>query len=207
MPRVQQIILCLLAALALNVVVASAASASPAWWVKGKLLALGATEPMAETTEVTEPFLVKTALGSVECKSVNINTGLIEGEAKAAVKALDVGECVYLKRPNCKVLPITTEPLSITLEGELKHLKLNFKPTTPGTFMTVNFSGAECPVTSLTFEGSMACNYPNVETEATSHLEEFTATSGTKLNDGIEKVELKGLDRFWLASGKEWSAH
>ncbi|HEY1833320.1 MAG TPA: hypothetical protein VGG08_02690 [Solirubrobacteraceae bacterium] len=207
MSRVKRITLLLFAGLAFNAVIASAASASPAWWVNGKLLAAGAKEAIAEATEVTEPFVVKSALGSVECKSLKDVEGFIEGESKAGVKALDVGECVFLKRPGCTVLPITTEPLSIALEGELGHLKLKFKPATGTKVMTVNFSGSECPAPSLMFSGVMACNYPSVETEATSHLEEFTATSGTKLSNGIENVELKGLDRFRLASGKLWSAH
>jgi hypothetical protein len=211
MSGAKRVILCLLTALAVNAAVASAASASPAWWVMGKALATGATDLLAEATEVVEPFVVKeVATGeAVECKSVKIDEGFIEGESKAAVKALLVGECSYLTKPSCKVLPITTKPLSITLEGEPKALKLNFKPTTGTEVATVEFSGAGCP-SMVVLKGTMACNYPGVETEAVSHLLEFTANSGTTLlsnfGSGFKKAELKGLDRFWLASEKDWSA-
>jgi hypothetical protein len=212
MSRLKRITLCLLAILALCAIVSSTASAaSPAWWVSGKLLASGSTEPVAEATEVKTPFTITSVAESGECKAVKIETGDIEGEKKAAVHALVFSECVDLTEPTkCAIANFSTKPLSITLEGTKGNLKLNFKPTAGEEVMTMKVSnkGEQTCNVAGTFHitGTMACTYPNVETEAERHDLLFSATSGSKLKIGTIEVELAGEDLFWLASKANWSA-
>jgi hypothetical protein len=209
MTRAKQILLCLLVCLALGAAGAPAASAaSPAWWVEGSPLASGATEAIAETTEVLRPFVVRVSSFSVECRLVKVKSGVIEGENKAGVKAL-VAEGCSTSVPGCTIAgsTIETKPLSILLEGSRGALKLNFKPVPGPEMETVNFTGSGCALGRQVIDGTMACDYPEVETEKTSHLLEFTSTSGSKLETSTKlAAELSGLDSFWLSLPKKWSA-
>jgi hypothetical protein len=206
---IKQVALCLLAVFALSAIVASAASAaSPAWWVEGSLLAAGKTEAVAETTTVAENFVVQDHSFGVECTSVQLEKTSIEGEKTAKLEAIVLKGCKDLTQPHCEVATIKTNPLTATLEGTTGHFKLNFKPTTKGEPVeTVHFSGSECTFSSIVLHGSMACNYPKVESEAVIHELEFTASSGSKLEALGEEVELRGFDDFWLKSEKKWSVH
>jgi hypothetical protein len=205
---IKQITLCLLAVFALSAVLASAASAaSPAWWVEGSLLAAGKTEAVAETTTVAENFVVKDKSFGVECTSVQLEKTSIEGEKTAKLEAIVLKGCKDLTQSHCEVATIKTNPLTATLEGTSEHFKLNFKPTKGESVATVHFSGSECTFSSIVLHGSMACNYPKVESEAVIHELEFTASSGSKLEALGEEVELRGFDDFWLKSEKKWSVH
>jgi hypothetical protein len=209
MMRVKQIVLCLLVCSMLGVVgVSSASAASPAWWIEGSPLASGKTEAIAETTEVVKPFVVKSSGYSVECKSAKAKSAFIEGEKKAQAKALVFGGCSTTV-PGCSIAASTieTKPLSILLEGSKGAFKLNFKPVTGTEMETVTFTGSGCILGSETIDGTMACNYPEVETEKIAHLLEFTSTSGSKLETSLgAAAELSGLDSFWLGLPWRWSA-
>jgi hypothetical protein len=206
MAHLKSVSVCVLATLICGSAFVASASAAPAFWVEGKLLATGSTEAIAEKTEVVRPFVVSAAGGSAECRVARASSALIEGENKAAARALIFEEC-STSQENCKVVsPITTKPLTILLEGTSGALKLNFKPASGNIIETVEFSGSGCKARRLVLEGSMACNYPGVETEATDHLLEFSAGSGSRLEVAGKPAELSGLDKFWLASKKLWAA-
>jgi hypothetical protein len=206
--QVKRIVLCVLAMLALSAVVASTASAaSPAWWVTGKILKTGEKEAVAETTKVTTAFAIKGSGFGVQCPSVKLEKAYIEGENTGAVNSIVTSGCTDTAQPTCKVEnPINMKPLSVLLEGNTKSLKLNFTPITGKEVATINVSGSECGPTKIVLEGTMACNYPGVETEATEHELEFTAGSGSTLKALGKTAELTGVDRFWLTSGLKWSA-
>jgi hypothetical protein len=214
MSRAKWITLCLLAILALCAIVSSAASAaSPAWWVNGKLLAVGETAAVAETTEVTTAFTVKSTVVSGECKAVKVKTGDIEGEKQAAVNSLVFSECVDLTEPTkCTTTGFSTKPLSIALEGTTGNLKLKFKPTSGVEVFTIivsNKTGQICHVAgTFHVDGTMACTYPKVETEAEKHELVFSAASGSKLTvaEGELPLELAGNVLFWLFPKLGWSA-
>jgi hypothetical protein len=204
---------CLLAVLALSAVVASSATAaSPEWWIAGSPLKAKATAAVAETTNVTIPFSIKTSLVAWECGAIAVPNAFIEGEKTARLKAIVFKNCKVTGTSGCTV-PSTeeTHPLTATLEGTTKNYKLDFAPTTKKVLSEVTFSGTHCAVTDgeeerlLPVEGSMACNYPGVETESVDHLLEFTATSGSLLKLAGEEATFTGLDEFWLASKSKWS--
>ncbi|HEY3829325.1 MAG TPA: hypothetical protein VGL57_09025 [Solirubrobacteraceae bacterium] len=192
----------------LGAVAASAASAaSPAWWVAGTLLK--GTEAISETTTVTKAFSITANSYGVECGSVALEGASIEAEKTAKFKAIAFGGCKVLESSSCTVpTTIKTEPLTATLEGTTGHFKLNFAPTTMGKpLVVIKFSGAKCALETATLTGTMACNYPGVETEAIIHELEFTATSGSHLKEGSLEVKLAGIDDFWLTPEKKWSVH
>jgi hypothetical protein len=206
MSRVKKLTSCLVAVLALAAISASAASAaSPAWWVAGNPLATGATEAVAETTTVTEPFVIKAPGFKMECKSVKLEKGSIEGE-KTGNAVIIVTNCEVTTQPACIVGTITTKPLKLLLKGTSPNFKLNFEPVSGTEVATVHYSGSGCTLpASVVIAGSMQCNYPGVETEATEHVLEFTTGSGSKLELGGVSITFSGIDRFWLASNKKWS--
>jgi hypothetical protein len=198
--------MCLFVALTLGAVLASTAAAtSPAWFVAGKTLKTGEKEAVADTTSVKTAFVIKGSGFGVECKTVQLEKSSLEGENKGAATIVD-SHCTDITQEDCAVATIKTRPLSVLLEGTVKSLKLNFSPTTGKEVTTVNLSGGGCTLTEVRLEGTMACNYPGVETEAFEHELEFTAGSGTKLKAFGLVAEFTGLDGFWLASGKKWSA-
>lgn len=205
MSRIKRVALCALAAFTLSAIFASAASAaSPAWLVAGSPLATGETEAIAETTEVTRPFVIATALRAIECPSVKFEEAYIEGEKTRKEKAIILEGCTVPTQPSCTVATIKTKPLTATLEGTVGNYKLNFKPTSGTEVATITFSGSGCSG-SFVITGSMACDYPEVEEEKQKHILQFTASSGSKLKRGTEEVTLSGEDVFWLSSWKKWS--
>jgi hypothetical protein len=204
--RFKRIAPCLLVALALSAAVASAASAaSPAWWVAGTVLKAGEQQALAEATTVTEAFVIKTTKGTVKCPSLRLEKSLIEGEKARSDHAMILEGCQDVTQPSCTVGTIKFKPLSSVLEGETGKLKLNFKPTSGEEVTTITISGSGCEAT-IPITGTMACNYPGVETEAVSHKLEFTASSGSKLKAFGSEAELKGNVTFKLVSEKMWSA-
>jgi len=209
MSRSKRIELCLLVVFALCALTAPAASAaSPAWWVNGSLLGLGATDAVAEATTVKTAFTIKSTVVSGECKVIKVKEGDIEGEKKAAVQSLVFSECVDLTDPtHCFTTGFSTKPLSIALEGTKGNLKLKFKPTTGTEVFTITVTGSSCThAGTFHVTGTMTCTYPNVETEAERHELLFTNTSGSKLEVSGVELELVGDDLFWLSSKLNWSA-
>lgn len=194
-----------LAMLLLGAVTASAASASsPAWIVEGKALAPGATEAIAESTKVTQVFSIKSGSFGVECPDMSLPESLIEGESTRKDKSFRMESCTVIGAPKCVAPTIALEPLTSTLEGTEGHYKLFFKPTSGTTVAKIKFSGSECVLGTVTITGTMACEYPKVESPGKNHVLEFSLTSGTALKHGSENVTLTGDDEFWLTSGKEW---
>jgi hypothetical protein len=201
---------CLLAMLVLSAIAASSAAAeSPAWWITGSLLKAKSTAAIAETTTVTTPFSVTTPAVGFQCGAIAAESAFIEGEKTAKGKSIVFKTCKITKPTTCSI-PATDEtlPLTATLEGTSKHFKLNFAPTTGKTLADIDFEGIECSIAGQKpLEGTMACNYPGVETESVDHLLEFTATSGSLLKLTGEEAVFTGLDEFWLASKSKWSVH
>lgn len=209
MLSVKGITLCIVAMLMLSAVAATAASAaSPAWWVAKSQLKTGAKEAVANTTKVNKPFVIEGGPIKVECTSIALEEAVIEGENTGHEHAIVFKGCEDVTQKPCTVISTTSDPLKETLEGKTGSFKLNFEPTSGKEVGTVILSGSGCTATKLILVGSMACEYPNVETEAFAHVLDFTLTSGTKLEAlglGI-KVKLTGENEFWLASEKLWSA-
>jgi hypothetical protein len=210
MSSLRRTITCLLAMLALSAVAASsAAAASPAWWVTGSLLKEKSTAAIAETTTVITTFSFTTPTVGLQCGAISAESAFIEGEKTAKAKSIVFKNCKAIKPTTCSI-PASDEtlPLTATLEGTSKHFKLNFAPTTGKVLAEIEFSGASCSLTGIkALEGTMACNYPGVETESVDHLLEFTATSGSLLKLVGEEAVFTGLDEFWLVSKSKWSVH
>jgi hypothetical protein len=205
---IRRTITCLLAMLVLSVVVASsAAAASPAWWITGTLLKAKSTAAVAETTTVTTPFSIKTSFIGFECGAIAVQDAFIEGEKTAKGNSIVFKNCKVTSTPSCTIpSTIETLPLTATLEGTSKNFKLNFAPTTGKVLAEIEFSGTMCSLAGeRPLEGTMACNYPGVETESVNHLLEFTATSGSTLKLGVEGADFAGIDEFWLSSKSKWS--
>jgi hypothetical protein len=197
--------LSLLGVLALNAIAASAASASPEWWVAGKLL-LG-TAALAENTNVTKPLRMETSTVTFECKKVKIKTGLIQSPDKRDEKAEVFEECVVISAPKCSIATTETKPLRATLETVGETIKLKFEPQTGTEIATVDIRGAECSLAGeYLFSGTMVCNYPEVESESTEHPLEFTPLSGSKVKLNAPPALFSGTDKVLLAFGSKWSA-
>lgn len=172
--RIKHIALCLLAMFVLAALAAASASAaSPAWWVEKNPLGSKATKVLAEATEVTTPFSIKGPSLDIECNSVQLPTSAIEGEKNGRVNLVVKG-CKDLTQPGCTIATIKSTPLNITLGGTTGAFKLTFVPVKGVLVATVEVSGKGCGPTSIPVDGTMACNYPNVEVEATRHELEFT---------------------------------
>jgi hypothetical protein len=205
---IKRIILPLLAISMLSATFASAASAaSPAWWRAGSPLKTGETAAIAETTEVATPFRVEIGSYGIQCDSVRLEGTFLEGEKTGKGHSIVLSGCTDLTQPSCEVATIKSAPLSLVLEGEkTEKFKLNFKPTSGTEVATVKISGSSCSFSKIVLTGSMACNYPKVETEARVHELEFTTSSGTNLKaEGTLEAKFTGLDDFWLVSEKNWS--
>jgi hypothetical protein len=199
----------MLAMLVLGAVFASSASATtPQWFVAGSPLGIGATEPLAESTTVTETFSIKpqTVNVKLECKSMSLPKSAIKGERTREDNPIKLGNCTFTGPANCTgPSSLSLEPLTSTLEGTSGSFKLKFKPTSGETVMTINISGTGCALAGeFVIKGTMSCNYPGVETETKNHVLEFSLSSGSELKHGSEKVNLTGKDEFWLTSGKSW---
>jgi hypothetical protein len=203
MSWIRRIALCGLAVLALGGFAASAASAaSPAWWVNGKPLAPKATEPIAETTEVSTAFVIKAGAIAIECTGIRLEKSNIEGEKAANLGAIRFEGCKESGAPGCTVSSFSTNALKATLGGAAKAFKLTFESAKGGPVATIKPTGEKCSTIELT--GIMACNYPNVEAAAVVHELEFTNTSGSKLKALGVEAKLTGIDKFRLASGLTW---
>jgi hypothetical protein len=205
--RIKRIALCSFTLLALAALATSSASAaSPSWWVEGKLLEAKTAKVLAETTEVTTPFVIKATSFDVECNSVQLPKSFIEGEKTGQVN-LTIKGCKDVTQPACTIATIKSGPLNITLGGAMGAFKLTFAPAKGELVATIEASGKGCSSTSIPLTGTMACNYPKVETEATRHDLEFTTGSGTKLQFLKEEVTVAGNDMFWLEGAPEpkWS--
>jgi hypothetical protein len=214
MSHIRRALLSLFAALALGGLLAQASwASSPAWYVEGTQLASSAKEAIAETTKVSTPFTIDAAGQEGKCSAIRVEGGDIEGEKGGAAKAIVFSECEDVTQKGCKISPITTTPLKLTLEGEKSNIKLRFTPTagSEAEIATISLSG-ECSVRSITLKGSMACNYPKIEEERVVHVLEFTAGSGSKLTyksgSMTGAATLTGIDEYWLAAKeRKFSAH
>jgi hypothetical protein len=205
---IRRTIPCLLTVLLLGAVVtSSAAAASPAWWIAGTLLKAKSTAAVAETTNVTTAFSITSPAAGFECRGIKVEKAFIEGEKTAKGKSIVFESCKLTKPATCSI-PATdpSEPLTATLEGTTGHIKLNFAPTTGTVLVAVAFEGSCALAGERPIKGTMACNYPNVETESVDHLLEFTATSGSVLKLGLEDATFTGIDEFWLEGKPKWSA-
>src|ERR1700727_3147447 len=183
------VLVCLVALVVGGAAAVSASAASPAWTVEGKTLATGAKEAIAETTSVTESFVIKSKAWEVKCPTVKFKEAFIEGEKTRKEKSIVFEGCEAIGS-SCSITKIETEPLTSKLVGAKGAYKLEFSSSS-GTIMTVSLTGSGCPG-SVAVSGTMACNYPEVETEKKDHILEFTLTSGTKLKTGTEEVTVAG---------------
>ncbi len=208
MLRAKRALLCILAMVALNVVSNSvAAAASPTWWVAGSKLAPGVKEALANTTKVAKAFAIEGDEGQigVRCPTIQLEEASIEGESAAQEHAIIFKECTNLKSTGCQApSTITTNPLKTSLEGKPGNFQLKFEATSGSTVATVTFSN--CILGKVPITGSMACEYPGVETEAFLHELDFTLASGTKLSAVGMPITFVGDDVMWVASNKKWSA-
>jgi hypothetical protein len=199
-----------LALFLVSAVLASSASATtPQWIVEGK--ALGAAEPLAKSTKVTETFAIKAVVVGVnvkvECTAMSLPKSKIEGERTRVDNPFEMEGCALTTGPAACSIPASfpLEPLTSTLEGTAGAFKLKFAPTTETPVMTIVISGTGCPIAGeLPIKGTMSCNYPGVETETKNHVLEFSLSSGTELKFGGKNVTLTGKDEFWLSSNKNW---
>jgi hypothetical protein len=206
MSHFKQIQLLLLAILAIGMLgVSASAQATPTWWVEGKALAASETEAIAETTNVLKAFVIKTPKLAIECTTVALEKSLVEGTKARTDQSMIIGGCKLVGVSGCTVAAIKSKPLSSVLEGTTGKLKLNFKPTSGTEVATVSISGTGCPG-SFVLTGTMACEYPGVETESVDHILDFSVESGSKLLVGEEKVVFSGEDEFWLELNLKWSA-
>jgi hypothetical protein len=200
-----------LALFAVGAVLASSASATtPQWIVEGKALGIGVSEPLAKSTNVTETFAIRTAVGGVmvkvACTGMSLPSSVIQGERTRIDSPFEMEGCTLTGPPACSIpASFPLKSLTSTLEGTAGAFKLKFAPTSGTTAMTIKVSGAGCPIAAnLEITGTMSCNYPGVETETKNHVLEFSLSSGTALKLGGEEVTLTGKDEFWLSSGKNW---
>jgi hypothetical protein len=203
-PSRRAVLAAVLAILALGATASVAVAASPTWVVNGKFLEPGATKAIAESTTVKENFSIRSSSWEVSCTSLKVPGSVIEGERTRRDPGMVLEGCAVSKPAKCTVSTIKFAPLTSTLEGTTGHFKLNFKPTSGTTVTTIKLSGAECIVSSIEVTGTMACNYPGVETEAHNHILEFSLTSGSELKFGGGAVKLTGQDEFWLNPNELW---
>lgn len=206
--RFKQLLLFLLvSALASLALASSALAASPAWWVNGSLLKTGEREALAETTNVKENFAIDIGSNDIVCSTVTFKHSYIEGEKARSDESIVLGNCTATNE-NCHIATsIKLAPLKSTLISESGETKLRFEPASGSEVATISFTGAKCPLSGkVTIDGTMACNYPGVETEQVEHVLDFTLSSGTNLKVGSTTVTLQGVDGFTLLSGKNWSA-
>ncbi|HTU78348.1 MAG TPA: hypothetical protein VMF09_06265, partial [Solirubrobacteraceae bacterium] len=199
----------------------------PRWWVEGALLA--GTEPLAETTTTVAPFKLlltqekdSVEIGTVECSEVKLHGAQIEAPSGRSEKDVEYAGCKVLEphsaveNAKCEVQDraIVTNELQATLEGPLKHEKLEFKPKAGKELGSFFIIGAGCSFAGeFKADGDMVCGYPKVEEEKVEHVLEFTGTSGSDVTlagpDGIGTNPTDGVTVTYedhLASHKLYSA-
>jgi hypothetical protein len=187
---------------------AAAQAAEGSWWVMEAQLK--GTAELAETTKVVSNFKLEMhgegILFTIECEGVKIKGAKIENANERSDPGDTFEKCLAVGKPECTVSASTAQPLKAVAEGTTGAFKLKFAPKTGTEIGKWTVSGSLCLEKGSYFaDGTMDCNYKGVETEATEHPLEFTATSGSNVKVGgvSSKFTLTYEDK--LASGQKWS--
>ena len=152
MSKVKLTFMALVAVIAISAVASAAASAAEAgWMVGGKNLAAGERENVAEETmKVSATYKLVSGTTIVECSTLKIKGGYIEGTNKNGATSLVFSGC-NSGSPNCLLSAATISTVPILSEATLDPPNplaavIVFKPETGTTFATFHFEGEKCAI-------------------------------------------------------------
>lgn len=207
-------LLSMLAISAFSACASTSAFATPEWWVEGKVIKTA--EKLSGEVKVTEAITIETEELAIQCAKMEVIGGVIRPENKNTAESLTFRNCEVAENPECEVEDIKTKPMVFPLEGKSGKISLNFKPESGNVIGTVQITN--CPLAKVGRESEqvitsneetkkgMVCEYPDVETEKTTHQLNFSGTSGSQIALGGEPASFRALVQWALFSGKKWSA-
>lgn len=207
-------LLSLLTVFAFSAGMSTSAFASPEWWVKGSVIKTA--EKLASEVKVTEAITIEAEELAIQCSKMEVIGGVIRPENKNTAESLVFRSCEVIGDAECDVEDIKTKPLVFPLEGKKGAISLNFKPESGNVIATVQITN--CPLAELGRESErvitsnketgkgMVCEYPDVETEQTTHQLDFSETSGSEIALGGEPASFRAVVQWALLSNQKWSA-
>jgi hypothetical protein len=212
MSKMRSIQLSMLIAVAFCALTATSASASPEWWVEGKVIAN--PETIAETIAIKKHPTITVSAFTGECSTIKVRKGVIEPGNNNSIAGMAFEGCDVVSQPGCEVPNYESEPLLFPLEGTSGNIRLNFRPKSGTLFAVVVIkkrSGDTClpagtyDVTTGVKIG-MVCTYPGVETEKVEHELVFNKETGSEVFLNGTAAVFAGEFAVKLSSGKKWSA-
>jgi len=212
MLRIKAICALALGVLVSGAVTAAAASAAEAgWMVEGRLLAAGERESVAEETmKVSATYKLVSGTTIIECTTLKVKGGYIEGINKNGATSLVFTGCAS-GSANCTLSSTTIATVPVLAEATLDPPNplasvIRFKPETGTTFTTFRFEGEKCAlVGAKPISGTQAVLAPTGADERT--LQTVTAIELTpgELKEASANASLTGSSGLTLESGKNWS--
>lgn len=205
MLKIRQVLLSLLAVLAVSVIAAVPAYAHK-FIIEGH--EIGAGEKIAESGTQTGWSVTRTYLSS-QTVITECGKGSSEGHYEAgglATGTSKLSEC-EINVSGCRV----REPVETSYKEELIiwHEKLAIKstPASGGTFGESHISGSGCPISgTYAVRGSQISELPEIEVEKVEH-EVITPAAGSALEVGGSPSTFSGRGTVKLVSGKKWKAN
>ena len=211
MSKVKLTFTALAAIIAFSAIASVAASAAaPGWMVEGKDLAAGDRENMEEAVVRLAGYKLASGTTEIECTTLKIEGGFIEGVNRNGAKSLKFTGCkaltvnCTLSNPAISTLPILSEA---TLDPpNASAAVIVFKPETGTLFATFKFEGEKCPTAGIKpVTGTQAALAPTGATEkATQVLTTIELVAG-ELKLGSAAAKLTASLEVKLESGKPFS--
>jgi len=210
MSKVKVAFMVLVAIVAISAVASAAASAAEAgWMVEGKNLAAGVREEVNPVVGKDVNYFLSGGGVEVECTTLKVESGYIEGTNKNGAKSLLFSGCTA-KTANCVLSNAAISTLPVLSEATLDPPNalaavVVFKPE--GTvFATFKFEGEKCSLAGVkAVSGTQAVLAPNGADENTEHLVTAIELKAGELKIGSAAAKLTGAGILSLKSGKPWS--
>jgi hypothetical protein len=205
MSRLKLLLMSLFAVVALAAVSANAASAANFEVEEND--AFTPAETIAPTVSVTQNFVLKNNIATVECSTLTATGGKLE-PAKGSATSLEFGGCSLVGNTKCEVKAgqVKTKPVVATPEAANK---VKFAPKTPPEFVKIEIvkKGTEsCGLTAgLKVTGTATGEATTGGTEEAAQAIKFNVTAASEeLKSAGEAAEFTGVGKISLSSGKKW---
>jgi hypothetical protein len=192
----------------------SASAATPSWKIEGKELKAGEKAALVENITASTHISFGRAFGwQVECTTVKARNANLEGPNLYSAERLAFGGCAFTAplsdKEHCSIEggEFITNPVSGTLSTVGSATRLTITPTNKIEFTELHIIGSQCVQSGKrVLKGTMGSEIMSPSLEQTSHLLNFSSTSGSELRLGSELLTLNGKEEFALTSGKKWAA-
>lgn len=212
-------LLALMGVLVIGALAVGSASASAASWkVEGKELKTGEKAALVENmTTSTHIVFGKESGWKIECLTVSARSANLEGPNLYGAQSLKFGSCAFTApisdKEKCSVSEgqFTTKAVTGTLTTSGTTAKLAIKPTNSelefGDLKIVPKGAGTCVQEGThSIKGVIGSEISSALVEQTSHLLNFTSTSGTALEYGSEPLLMSGQAELALTTGQKWAA-